>query len=156
MSGTGEPEPTYNTVYDRLVGDGADLVSMLAYAIYKKNKREWILRDNPSREERDRYHRFVTDGQLDLYRGNAASKLAAYAETILSEAAPTQRQQGANSEIVNIVRKQQSFGRNIAVNILGSLIFAVMLAFLAIALFSPGVREFFNAIQSPQAVQQSN
>ena len=38
------PTPEYSTAYTEIIGDNDDLISMIAYCLYKKQKREFIIK----------------------------------------------------------------------------------------------------------------
>lgn len=148
----------YNRVYEKLVGNDSELVGMLAYAIYKKMKREWILANRPSRAEVDGFHKTVTETQLELCRNEASGLLVKYADAVLEQSAPAYRQDGANSEIVAEVKRQQSLWKNILVNVVGSILFAFALYILGLIYLSPSIPDFVKqtggqavAPQAPQS-----
>lgn len=86
MSATPPPVRPHNPVYETLVVDD-DLVGMIAYAIYKKAKREWVLTASPTADEQARYYNMITPTQLDLYRSKVEAKLATFANEAINEAA---------------------------------------------------------------------
>lgn len=163
-AGGREASPPFNPVYDQLAGDG-ELDGMVAYAIYKKAKREWIAKNNPGAAERAAYHQVVTPTQLELYRSDARAKLAAYAERILDASAPSFRQEGANAEIVVEVRnanaetlkevkRQQDWKVNLGINLLASLAFTFLVFLFGLVFFSPSVQDFLRSSTPPAPSSQ--
>ncbi len=132
--GVPRPQEPHNTVYEKLAGSDADLEGMVAYAIYKKMKREWIIRENPSAADIAKFHTTVTPTQLELCRSLASAKLSAFAAAAIEESADSYKQQGAEAAIVATVKQQQSFLGNLGVNVLGSFVFTVLLLILWVAL----------------------
>jgi hypothetical protein len=137
-----DPPPLHhNPIFKTLITDDGDLVGMVAYSIYKKMKQEWIVTHAPTPEEIRSFHKTVTATQLELCRNKAEQKLSAFGQAIVGESADAYRQEGAESEIVNQVKRQQSIWVNLSVSVLGSLIFTAMLALLWAALNSPSFQE---------------
>lgn len=135
------PAVRHNPIFQKLIADDGDLVGMVAYSIYKKMKQEWIVAQAPEPQDIRDFHKTVTATQLELCRNKAEQKLSAFGQAIVVESADAYRQEGAESEIVNQVKRQQSFWVNLSVGVLGSLIFTAMLALLWAALNSPGIHE---------------
>jgi hypothetical protein len=133
-----------DSAYNRLVGDAPDVVNMVAYAMYKTTKREWIIENRPTDSEVAAHFKTLTVSQIDLYREQARSKLLGFAEAYLNEVAPTLKQEGAHSAIVAEVKRQQSWIVNIVCNIAASIVFAVMLYILGLIYLSPGIPDFVN------------
>jgi hypothetical protein len=69
-----------------------------------------------------------TPTTIALYRNEAQTRLAAYAQAVLDEAEPEFKQAGAEAEIVQEVKRQQSFWRNLWCNVVGSVLFAFALS----------------------------
>jgi hypothetical protein len=129
----------FSPMFDKLAGNPDSLDGLVAYALYKKAKREWVIARRPSRPEIDAHHTTVTDSMPEMYRNEARGRMAAYAQGAIAEVANALRQEGAESEIVETVRKQQSFVRNLGVNLLGSLAFSILLFGVGLAVFAPDV-----------------
>jgi hypothetical protein len=93
---------------------------MLAYAIYKKARREWVLNDNPDQNKVENYRRFITDTTLELYRNEARSRLTAYAATVVEASRPEYVREATEAAIITKVAQQQDFNRNLCANIQGA------------------------------------
>jgi hypothetical protein len=146
--------PSPNRVFESLVGDDFQLAGMVAYSIYKKAKREWIIKNSPSEKDRADFHKTVTETQLELYRNAAKAELAKYAEAIIEETKNTFRQEGANSEIVAEVKRQQSFWRNLTVNVIGSMLLALLLYLLGLILLAPDIGQFAKKTVEPVKIEE--
>lgn len=77
---------TYNTVFERLVDDEdeeTEIVGMLAYALYKQSKREWVI-ENPN--DKDGYR--LTTRDLGRLRDQAEQMLISYASVVVDAERP--------------------------------------------------------------------
>lgn len=87
MPGTND----YNRVYENLVKDDKDIVGMLAYSIYKKQKqetiKEFIISKNgtrPSSTDLESFHNLATQRtQLEMYRKQATDLTQGLANSLL-------------------------------------------------------------------------
>ena len=79
-----ESPPAYSTAYAEIVGDEDDLIDMIAYCLYKKQKREFIIRNAlPFSDQRVRhYHDDLSGERIDTLRVAARVRLQAYANVI--------------------------------------------------------------------------
>lgn len=79
-----EPPPAYSTAYAEIVGDEDDLINMVAYCLYKKQKREFIIKNGlPFSDQRVRhYHDDLSGERIDTLRVAARARLQAYANII--------------------------------------------------------------------------
>lgn len=93
----GSQHPQYNTMFETFVGSleaGNPIEGLTAYGYYKIAKREWILQhqkdtgQRPSEAEVRAYMRTLTPAVIDAIRTRAAEALAAYGESLLTEAEP--------------------------------------------------------------------
>jgi hypothetical protein len=92
-----EAGPHYNPIYEKLVdesGDGADLVGLVAYALYKRAKRNWARelrarrQRKPTAEELDAYVDTWTADRLEGVKSEAGAALAEYASAVVAEQEP--------------------------------------------------------------------
>ncbi|HSP23935.1 MAG TPA: hypothetical protein VLQ65_02045 [Saliniramus sp.] len=88
---------SYNPIYERLVDDPVDdheIVGLIAYALYKRAKREWAARirsrhgRGPSSTELSDYVETWTPSRLSSLRAEAASALAGYANYVIVSEEP--------------------------------------------------------------------
>jgi hypothetical protein len=56
-----EDSKNYNTVYEKIVQRDDDLVGLIAYALYKQNKRDWLI------QQRQRKSKEPTETELNAY-----------------------------------------------------------------------------------------
>lgn len=80
----------YNKVYETLVGDGKDVVGLVAYALYKQDKRDQIVEikdrksKNPSRSELDGIERNCLK-RIDAYKKAAKEELDALVSGVIND-----------------------------------------------------------------------
>lgn len=140
MSGGDEEEPSYNPIFERLVGlSGEDgiphLEGLIAYGLYKTAKRErvaefWQREDRtPSQAELDAYTTTWTQTQLDNLTARSRQVLSAFASSTLEAEEP------------RILRRalRGSFWRSVWPSMLGALLYTLLLIALAIVLNRAGI-----------------
>ncbi len=128
----------YNHIYAKIVEDDNDLVGQIAYSLYKKSKIEYI-------ENQHKGGRTLTDADLipfndvsssnrsiDHYRTKAEQVFSNFIDTVLRNELSNYENQARlqQSEILKgIIRPLITpFWVNLATGILGSLIFAILIA----------------------------
>ena len=76
--------PEYSTAYNEIIGGSDDLISMIAYCLYKKQKREFIIKHRLAfNDPRVRhYHDDLNNERITTLRVTAEARLRAYADTI--------------------------------------------------------------------------
>lgn len=138
----------YNEVYEKLVREPGDLVGMIAYALYKDSKRDWILRfekDENRRPDEDEtfrgYVRAQGDRELDRLRNQAEDLLAEYSGVVLEEAAPRIREQALQTEALtqakslhSQVERNTRWYMGIGANVAGAFLYSVLLVILVLIL----------------------
>jgi hypothetical protein len=145
-------QPRYNRIYESLVTADDDLVGMIAYALYKQSKREWLLSfeaDNgvrPNVNDIDAYVRAQTQFELRRLRSQAESILSAYAAVVVDAETPSIREDAIESHVLDQVRytlnnveKQGSFFRQLATGAIIALGYTIFLITVAIALKYAGI-----------------
>jgi|GEM_PF-1726201 len=98
-------EPTCSTAFERLVeGDGVppneDLVGLLAYAFYKRDKRELIISDRATPDQLQGYHAILTPSVRARYREHALMRLEDYGERAIEHARPEIEEWTRKAEIL--------------------------------------------------------
>ena len=78
-----------------------DLVGLLAYAYYKRDKRDRALLGSATEEELRQHHTILTPGLIDQYRESALRRLEAYAKTVVAEVEPEIQANARLAEIEN-------------------------------------------------------
>jgi glutaredoxin 2 len=99
----GDGRAGYSDAYDKLILDDGDLVGSLAYAIYKKQKREFITRNGLAHDDkrvRD-YHHDLQDARVEGLRQFAESQLQEYASKISAQILDAEREAARAGEIVS-------------------------------------------------------
>lgn len=82
---------TYSTAFDSLVAStetDSDIVGLLAYALYKRDKRELALDGSLDEEHLRNHHKTLTSGLLSQYRESALRQLESYANEVVERAEP--------------------------------------------------------------------
>lgn len=67
-----DDQDAFNPIFDRMVKDGNDLEGLLAYAVYKLHKRDWLLQHN------QKYHCPPTDEETRIFVDSVMSDTSAY------------------------------------------------------------------------------
>jgi len=155
-----DDETSYNQAYETLVGADDDLVGMLAYALYKRSKRHWVIRHRQTygREPSGEEYRTFVDAQLDpdsvkRLRDDATSLLYSYAESVVESYSPQIRQEALGEDAVRraeeahtalkdtlgTIASKDTFWKNLAISALGAFLYSVILALIAIILHFVGV-----------------
>jgi hypothetical protein len=116
-----DPPRQYSEIYEKLVkNDDQDLVGMVAYALYKQSKREWLMQyeqshgATPSPEEERVFVSAYTRHELDRLREQAKSMLSAYANYVIDQAAPEIRERAQEEYLIN--RVDTTLGRIVVQN----------------------------------------
>lgn len=137
----GEPQ-TYNTVYERLVQRDDDLVGLIAYALYKQNKRDWLVQHrerrgkNPTDTELNAYlSAQQLDGTIRMYRERAEAVLNEFGEQIIERATPEIQQSAITDKIEESLRWTQQLPTGIA----AAFIYTVLLILIALVLRYAGI-----------------
>jgi hypothetical protein len=84
-------ERRYSTAFDRLVQSNeaeTDIVGLLAYALYKRDKRELAATQSLNEERLRDHHKTLTSGLLTQYRENALRLLEEYSNVVVARAEP--------------------------------------------------------------------
>lgn len=90
----GQTEDKFNTIFKRLVSGPDDLVGMVAYGIYKQEKRDWIIRfqtekgRRPNEAEVWAFNEHFSETALARLRSEAESMLIAFAESVVESRTP--------------------------------------------------------------------
>lgn len=110
---TGPNTPSYSKAFEILAGDGKDLDGLVAYALYKKAKRAWIIEHSPSHGEICAHHKILVGAYIDALHTQAQALLNRYGEDRLSEATPDILAQGFDQQLdiisEDISRRVDSF-----------------------------------------------
>lgn len=89
-----QEEYRFSTLFQRLVTGSDDLVGMVAYGIYKQEKRDWIIRfrqqhqKRPTDSEVEAFNDHYSDAALQRFRSEAESMMLDFAEVIVDSRAP--------------------------------------------------------------------
>lgn len=128
--------------YSALVQGDADLVGLVAYALYKRDKLKFCeqFRGRNSREPtQNEIEAFIATSNLDTrvqgYRAEAELLLEAMTEYQLDDAIEEVRRQ-ADKELVRKLSESKSWSRSIAEALVGSIFVAVLWGTLVLVLYT--------------------
>ncbi|RJF86783.1 hypothetical protein D3874_06925 [Oleomonas cavernae] len=138
-------------MYERLTdGDDTDLTGLVAYALYKQNKRAWItdrLERNslyPSPQQVDEHVQSYTDMQISMFRDRARETLFQFADRLLEQNTESIKQEARGEAIVQEVKRQGGFWRTVGVNAMaGAVIGLAVVVIYVLAYSNPNIRDFF-------------
>lgn len=139
-----EGDARYNRVFETYVASEEDLVGLVAYALYKHRKRDWIVETKQSAGAKaldaaalDHFERQMTLAQtVRDFRERAENALATYAEEYVDAQTPRIREEAISKEIFDAregIRRSQHFWRQIFQSLIVSVVTAAVLVLLVIA-----------------------
>ena len=138
-------EREYNRVFEMLVTDSDDLVGLVAYALYKRHKRDWLLalrtKREPTPEDAEAFLTTVVTS-LDSYRERARVALVEYGSGYVEDARPqiaVDAIEGRIAEAAAKVEESGSWLRQVGVGVTSSIITTALLLLLAVAVQAAGV-----------------
>lgn len=150
----------YSDAYDKLICEDGDLVGSLAYAIYKKQKREFIIKNGFSRDDERvlHYHHDLQSARIEGLRQFAESQLQEYANRISAQILDEEREAARSGEIVStilvdsdekrqriqngldhlstLIRTGTAWWKNILWSVIGGFMFALVLTAAAMIQWS--------------------
>lgn len=137
----------HNPIFERLRADSDDIECLVAYALYKKHKRQWAQtfeKDNggkPSVSDDAAFASAVcTDDQLERYRQSAQDLIIAFANQILEDERPRIEQEAITARVeaaASSVSGSAAFGKQVLSGLVSSMIttFVLIILTISIALF---------------------
>jgi hypothetical protein len=145
-------EPRYNRIYEKLVTAEDDVAGMIAYALYKQSKREWLRnfeaehRARPSPSDIDAYVLAYTKYEFERLRSQADSILSAYAAVVIDAETPSLREEIITSHVMKQVsqtlldvKRQGSLLRQFITGAFLALGYTILLFGIAVALKFAGI-----------------
>lgn len=139
MSEPRVPEPAFSTAFDRLVGDHdteIDIVGLLAYALYKRDKRELAVSKAVDDQMLRQHYKTLTSGLQSQYRDSALRLLEDYSNAVVSRAEPEimagariAQIESAKADIVSEVKSSTAAWKSIVWNVIAWLV-SLAIAFL--------------------------
>lgn len=168
----------YSDAYEKIIGkDVRNLSSMIAYAIYKGQKREFIIRNNLKSDDPaiSNYHKDLNSMRIDGLKMEADTLLERYSLAIEEELSELDRQEAIEHEIVKsvsdhvsseltnlktVITESTSAWKNIGYSVAGSFVFGVILT-AAILLrganpFAPWLEKTDPSVASQPAIPPAN
>ncbi|MGD9739851.1 MAG: hypothetical protein AB7O56_14990 [Bauldia sp.] len=145
--------PMINRVYDHIVEAPDDVIGFIAYALYKQDKRDWMVTWNErhsAEPTEDQVEAFVnaqmTVAQRDRYRSAARQILDAYAlvavdseRVLITRDAVAGRVEAAAEKVEEAVAKSRRFWRQFFLVLIGGIIAAGLVIGVVAILVAAGI-----------------
>lgn len=132
----------YNFIYSQLVHDAGDLVGLIAYGLYKRDKIEFIAKykanhsQEPNGEAFKAFHEFsTTDGRLASYRKQAEDILATFSAEMLEEQA-AEIQAEYDSQLTEELKQAHPFWQGVWQNLIAGMMSLAIVALLFVVIWS--------------------
>lgn len=137
------PTSGYSNAYPRLVHSEHDIEGLIAYALYKQQKRALIVENElgPNHDLVKNYHQTLSKATLEGFRDRAIFMLQAYAEEIIESQEQSALEEVAQGLIVqsinnhiealhNKLHGKLSLSRGIIIGVLSSLVASIVFGLL--------------------------
>lgn len=144
-----EESRDYNRVYEHLVEAEDDVIGLVAYSIYKQDKRDFLIEwrerrgGSPTADQLDVFTAGVlTPGQQQRYRFTARNILDAYAKTVVEAERPLIQSLAITERIESAARAVEGSAhwyRQIPAGIASALIYTLLLIAILLVLRYAGV-----------------
>jgi hypothetical protein len=125
-------DPDHSLAFERIVDPNNvddDVVGLLAYSYYKRDKRELAIDGKLSRDELNGHHKTLTDNLIKQYKDSALLRLEAFANDVLDRARPEIQEQtrveeinSAKIDIIKNIRSATIWWQNILWNVIAWLL----------------------------------
>ncbi len=130
---TGESQREFSTAFERIVRESEagdeDIIGLLAYAIYKRDKRDLAVNRSIEQAYLNQHHKVLTPGLIEQYREGALRRLEAYSSAVLAQAEPDIREgarveavEKARDDVIAVVRSSTTWWLSILWNVVAWLI----------------------------------
>ncbi|WP_375459544.1 hypothetical protein [uncultured Enterovirga sp.] len=130
---TAGDERSFSTAFDKLVRTDAsgdeDIIGLLAYAIYKRDKRDLAVSGALDETHLRQHHKTLTPGLVEQYRDGALRRLEIFSSAVLARAEPDIREaarveavERARDDIISVVRTSTTWWVSILWNVIAWLI----------------------------------
>ncbi|OQP86186.1 hypothetical protein BTR14_12430 [Rhizobium rhizosphaerae] len=148
----------YNRVLEYYVEDGSDLdlVGLIAYGLYKRQKRDWIVKFRAEHAGRKPSgeavlavtSNYLTEDVKNTLRNRASDILSGYADTYVQAIEPQIRIEALNAEMLrqaqaieNSIKNQSSFWTQLGVGLVSAAAWSMIVFVLAlvVALFGSDI-----------------
>lgn len=145
---------TYNFIYSKLVAGPGDLVGLIAYGLYKREKIEFIagFKGDHSKDPGDldlaAFHSFTnTESRLETYRSQAEEILASFSQKMLEEKTRELQDEYENT-LIEELKKAQPFWKGVGQNLVSSVATLAIIALFFLIIWSVrfGVSDTLGAI----------
>lgn len=154
-------ERRYNPIFEKLVEDEKtqDLVGLVAYGLYKNDKRNWIVRyrekhnQYPGSQELDAYVEHLGDEELERLRTEAEGLMLRFADEIVASKASEIRENALSGSLLKALQSvekkasvKRQFGWNILASICGSIVVIILGIILVAGIYQPGIIDIFSDV----------
>jgi hypothetical protein len=127
-------ERGFSPAYDRLVEHHDDFVGMIAYAVFKRMKKDYVADCGYARNHKSVHDYYKTLGaeQARILRADAEKRLDAYVSTLMEPMVDQVYKAALNDQILQSLKSRTGFFKNVLASVTASLLFSVaLLAVLA-------------------------
>ena len=155
-----EDRGEYNRAYEALVAEDDDVTGLIAYAIYKQDKRDFLVRwreQHGAPPSADEVKAFATTvlgpGQRQRYRVAARTILDAYASTVLDAEKPLIAREAVARRIEEAAERVETaavWWRQIPTGVIAALLYTVLLICIVFALRFAGI-DLLSVLQAVSA-----
>jgi len=144
----------YNKIFDKIMEESKDgLIGMVAYSLYKSNKKQWILdyqkenNTSPDRSARDVFELAQTSNQIEMYITEAGNMLAEFYSELLEDNLPSIKSEiettGITSIIANGLKEIETsikpkLSYQIGIAVLGAFTYSMVLLVLYLVIINMG------------------
>ncbi|MDP1772898.1 MAG: hypothetical protein Q8L15_11495 [Methylobacter sp.] len=127
----------YNYIYDKLVEDKNDILGIIAYSIYKRQKIEYLKKfkeENNREATQSEINSFKelsnSDTQLEFYRTQAVHLANAFLEEALSEHIEAKEQEFSIRVHAELSGIKNKFWNGVAQSLVGSILFVLFVGII--------------------------
>jgi hypothetical protein len=130
-----------HTTYSNLVEDPNDLVGLICYSLYKRDKLDFIERHrvnhgrDPTYDELQVFYQLIdTPGQIEALRTRSATLLEQVTEVVLEEAVQ-QMEEDFKAKLVAELKVPKSFWRAVGENVVANVMAAGLVTLVVVVLY---------------------
>lgn len=148
--GAGDPQTAgaiRSSVYDDMVQHEADLVGMIAYALYKSSKKEWLAA-GAAEAARPHYHTMMIPTHISVFRARAQRMMSEFAESVVEDAADGIAAEALQSAAIQEIRTHTSFWRTAVAGAVGSFLFALVMVVATFIWFVPSLKDILKTVSA--------
>lgn len=136
-----DPAKPLHTTYSALVQDPNDLVGLVSYSLYKRDKLDFIERHKanhgrePTPDELQVFYQLInTPGQIEALRTRSATLLEQVTEAVLEEAVQS-IEDDFKAKLVAELKVPKSFSRAVTENVVANFVAAGLITLVVVVLY---------------------